>query len=101
MSPCSQPQNSVSAASRPTLPSCHQKFGTVTNPRQSQSLGASRDNTRADVKSSRVNGAQAPRPRNDQVFFQSTAHSHQANQASSSDHCRPSASNPTSNLRKT
>src|SRR5262249_29302672 len=99
--PCSQPQNSVSAASRPTAPSCHQKLGTVTKPRQLHSLGANFDQTRAETNSSRTAGAQAPRASTGHAFFQLTPHSHHATQASSSEYCRPNASSSTHILPST
>ena len=79
-SPCTQPQKSAIAASRPQAPSCHQKFGTRT-PRQSQWFGAICDHAMAAAIMSKTAGAQAPWPSIDQIFFQSAAHNHQATQS--------------------
>ena len=68
------------AVNRPTPPSCHQKLGTVTNPRQPQSLGAIADQTIAALIMINSTGSQAPSARTAQTFFQFTPPSHQASQ---------------------
>src|SRR5438132_8093239 len=87
--PCSQPHRSVIATNRLTPPSCHQKFGTATNPRQVQSLGAICDQTSAVTITSKSSDSQAPWASTATACFQFTPHHHHASHGlkSSEDQC--------------
>src|SRR5262249_19437363 len=75
---CSQPQKKARSVRPVTLPSCHQKLGSVTKPRQSQARGKRRDHARLATRMNSTTTVQPPLARMGQAFFQSTHNSHQA-----------------------